>query len=429
MTEESLCIRAVGNDLVILGNTDAATVAAIEHFSKTFLGEPRSELTVPADLDFSTCLLAYRTEHRYDTVTLKTSYSDYISDYEEQMLVSFNGQEGNVYLLEESRFDMEHSIGGDGAGRWDLREKYDTLTRFLDCPAGSFYFDASNKRASTLKLWLYVSDTDQITCDHDPGYGFQPNQATFFFRAVDGNGRVHNWNHTITNPGWHEIELSFNVHNGVSADFDYSNVAGFWVAFSTYGEVTVLMDDLRGVVYHTDHVPAEIKGERNARLISDCEYDALDGSVVQEWYGASYDLRDKAQGKSSMRNVSDGSVNDFRTIVADLDLEMNYDTDVLVFHLKLEHFSSIKSIMIELNQVQDQHEYQRVFSLMELRNYGLSAKVGTWSEIRIPLNKFSKQLHGDYGDTVQLHNFRFVTSVKAGALCDYHTDQIYLATK
>ena len=246
---------------------------------------------------------------------------------------------------------------------------------------------------------------------------------------MDKNGKTHGWNHTLTNNGWHEVELSFNIDNGADKTFDYANITGFWVGLQTYGDVTIMIDDLRGVVYDTDYVPEAIEGEQNARLISDCESNALDGAIIQEWYGTSYDLEDKVQGASSLRNFGDASVNDFRTIVANLDIPMDHKKDALVFHFKVADPKVLKSIFIELNEVQDTHEFSASFTLEQLKQYGYAGEPNTWCEIRIPLSVFHVQLGKNMGNTVTLRNFRFVGSASGSGTFDYHIDHIYLAEK
>ena len=183
------------------------------------------------------------------------------------------------------------------------------------------------------------------------------------------------------------------------------------------------------MTYTTDYAPEKIEGEENPRSISDCEYDALDGAIVQEWYGASYDLDDKAQGKSSLCNYGDASVSDFRTIIANLDIAMNRDRDELVFYLKISTPDTIASFFIELNQVQDSHEISAVFTLDELRQYGYSGESDSWCEIRIPLSVFGTQLNPSLGDTVRLHNFRFCANATGDGDFEYNIDRIYLAEK
>jgi len=371
------------------------------------------------------------TENYDKTVTLKKSYSDYVKTYTETVLLPFDEGDKGYIIQEKGYYDKEHSIDKNGALRWDIvsSKKNDNQDVLLKRKTG-FSFDASDRNKSTLKFWLYVSETDNVVCDHDEGYGFQKNQATFYFRVVDKNGKTHAWNHTITNNGWHEIELSFNVHNGADADFDYSNVTGFGMFFYTYKNVTVMIDSLRGVVYSTDYIPSEIEGEKNPRLISDCEYDALDGAILQEWYGASYDLDDKVQGKSSLRNCGDATVNDFRTIIANLNVPMNKEKDVLVFSFKVADVSTFAKVLIELNEIQDQHEYQYTFKAEQLKEYGFGGENDTWYEVRIPLSAFNDNFKDPArGTKVTLRNFRFVMTAAGDKPYDYNVDHIYLCEK
>ena len=425
---DSFCITVVDDNIVIAGDSDKTTAAAVEYFIEKYVKGESGSLILPKQMHDVVTYLEWQTMNYDKTVTLKTSYSDYIEDYTEEDLIPFDeGDEG--YRIElNGYYDEEHSVDGYGALRWDLTGKIENVTKILS-QGNTFRFDASDKNRSTLKFWLYVSDTDAVVCDHDGGYGIQKNQATFYFRAMDKSGKTHGWNHTLTNNGWHEVELSFNIDNGADKDFDYANITGFWVGLCTYRDVTIMMDDMRGVVYETDYTPEPIEGAKNPRLISDCESDALDGAIIQEWYGTSYDLEDKVQGNSSLRNYGDASVNDFRTIIANLDIPMDHAKDELVFHFKVADPKVLKSIFIELNQVQDKHEFSSTFTLDALKKYGYGGEKDTWYEIRIPLSVFTVQLGKDMGNTVTLHNFRFVGSAAGSGTFDYHIDHIYLCEK
>ena len=422
-------ICAVDDNIVIAGSSDETTTMAVEHFIATYLSAPTTVLEIPKTLDVTMTVMEYQTLNHDKTVTLKHSYSDYIEDYYEEPLLCFDEGETGYGIERGGFYDNDHSIDGFGALRWDLKGEIKNVTKLVNYSSRVFSFDASDKNATTLKFWLYVSNAYNVVCDHDAGYGNQGNQATFYFRVIDKNGRTHAWNHTITNAGWHEIELSFNIHNGADSTFDYENVVGFWFGLATYDDVTILIDDMRGVTYDTDYKPAEITGENNPRLISDAEYNALDGAILQEWYGASYDMEDKVQGESSLRSQGDATVNDFRTIIANLDIPMDHDKDELVFHFKVADVKALASVFIELNQVQDSHEFSATFTMDALKKYGFTGENDTWCEIRIPLSVFNVQLGKNMGESVQLCNFRFVGSANGSAVYDYHIDHIYLVEK
>ena len=426
--KDSLCYSTYGDTIVVSGDTDAGVVAAAEYFVRNYVAGEHGSLVVPKGVHAVIPTMKWYTENYDKTETLKKSYSDYISSYREISLMSFSPCDSNYDVQLGGFYELDYSIDRDGALRWDIDGELQDLTQILKEASGSFFFNASDKKRTTLKFWLYVGDTDAVACDHDPINGFQKNQATFYFRAVDKYGRSHCWNHTVTNNGWHEIELSFNIHNGVDTGFDYANITGFWVGLMTYGDITVMIDDMRGVTYDTDYVPQPIEGEEDGRLISDCEYNALDGAIIQEWYGASYDLEDKMQGASSLRNYGDASVSDFRTIIANLNLRMNRDRDELVFNIKILTPETIQSFFIELNQVQDSHEISAFFTLDELRQYGYSGD-DAWCEIRIPLSVFTVQLNPNLGSDITLCNFRFCANAIGEGRFEYNIDHIYLAEK
>jgi hypothetical protein len=428
ITADTFCVKVYEENVVIAGDTDAATIAAVEYFIQNYVSGERGTLIVPEQISTVMPMIDWYTANYNKTVTLKKSYSDYVSVCEQQTLIPFNEGDTGYGIQLGGIYDSAHSIDKSGALRWDLKGEISTLTKILTEKSDTFALDATDKNKTTIKFWLYVGNTDNVACDHDSINGFQKNQATFYFRAIDRNGKAHCWNHTITNNGWHEIELSFNIHNGVYADFDYANITGFWVGLFTYDDVTIMIDDMRGVFYNTDYIPQTIEGEENARLISDCEYNAFDGAIIQEWYGSSYDLEDKIQGNSSLHNYGDNSVTDFRTVIANLDIEMDPIKDELVFYLKVGTPDAILNFFIELNDVQDVHEISATFSLDDLKQYGYSGVKDEWCEIRIPLSVFYTQLGTDMGDSVtNLHNFRFcATAVRTGSL-EYNIDHIYLA--
>jgi hypothetical protein len=277
-----------------------------------------------------------------------------------------------------------------------------------------------------------VDDDDKVVCDHDSAYGDrQEGQATFYFRAFDNKGRTHCWNHTLTGDGWHEIELTFNIHSGVDKGFDYQNITGFGMLVAADEGTIIEIDDLRGVQYKTDYEHAELPAAGD-RWITDGEYNAFDGAIVQEWYGCSYDLEDKKFGHSSLRGEGDNSVSDFRTIISNLNVPLNYQEDVLVFWMKVDTLNTINGLFLELNQVQDHHEYEKTFNKTELQSYGLSTKDGEWCQIVIPLSAFAKHLDTNkYGgdENITLYAFRFVVQGVSGKTYVVHLDHAYLTTK
>lgn len=361
---------------------------------------------------------------------LKRMYSDYVSNYTQRQLISFDSLDlPGLCAVPEATIDTDTQIEGRGALRWTLTEETNGLKQM--CWANGKMFDlcVTDRKKTTLKLWLFIDSTDGIVCDHDSIYGAQGGQATFFFRVIDKNGGQYCWNHTLTGDGWHEIELSFNIHNGYSPDFDMHNITGFYMMFDGHAGTTIELDDLRVVEYQTDHVPSPAPD--GGRLITEGEYDALDGAIVQEWYGASYDTVDKMQGKSSLRCIGDATVNDFRTNVTNLNIPITHADDVLVVWAKIKDLDTVKSIFIELNEVQDVHEYEISIPRSKFAHYGM-VESDTWSKLVIPLSDMRRNLRpeqfGD-GETITLRNFRYVLTANGAATYDSHIDLVYVTTK
>ena len=93
--------------------------------------------------------------------------------------------------------------------------------------------------------------------------------------------------------------------------------------------------------------------------------------------------------------------------------------------------STVKSIFIELNEVQDVHEYEISIPADKFAHYGL-CEDDTWSEMRIPLSDMRKNLRVETfgnGDTITLRNFRYCLSAQGDATYDTHIDLVYITTK
>ncbi|MBQ7318713.1 MAG: hypothetical protein IJW97_00840 [Clostridia bacterium] len=360
---------------------------------------------------------------------LKKMYSDYVSDYTQRQLISFDRLDlPGLAAVPEAQIDTEFAREGIGALRWTLPEDTHGLRRMVWAAGKQFELDVTDRHKTTLKLWLFIDTTDGIVCDHDSIYGAQGGQATFFFRVIDQNGGEYCWNHTLTGDGWHEIELSFNIHNGYSPTFDMHHITGFYMMFDGHAGTTVELDDLRVVEYRTDYSPAVMAG--GERLITDSEYLALDGAIVQEWYGASYDTQDVMQGKSSLRCVGDDSVNDFRTIIANLSIPISHADDVLIVWAKIRDFSTVRNIFIELNQIQDVHEYEISIPTARFAEYGLD-KENEWCRLTVPLCDMRRNLRPELGngETILLQNFRYCIVCAPGATYESHIDRVYITTR
>lgn len=430
---DGFIIRAVDQSIVIVGTSDEATVYGVQYFLSKCLHTNSSKAWVAKDLDEAVSVREMLLSAEVEGSPLKKQYSDYVDTYTEDSLLTFDETDiTGARLSETYEIDDEYQMEGDGALRFTIQKSDKSLVTLMWRTGDMFHFEAMDMRTATLKVWLFVDDTDKVTCDHDDVYGKrQEGQATFYFRAFDNKGRVHCWNHTLTGDGWHEVELTFNIHNGVDKGFDYQNITGFGMLVAADQGTVIELDDLRGVQYTTDYEPEDLPAAGD-RWITDGEYNAFDGAVIQEWYGCSYDLEDKKFGNSSLRCEGNPSVTDFRTIISNLSVPLNYQEDVLVFWMKVDKLNTINRLLIELNQDQDNHEYERSFSKAELQEYGLSTKDGEWCRIAIPLSVFGQHLNIDkYGgdENITMYAFRFVVSGISGKTYVVHLDRAYITTK
>ena len=136
------------------------------------------------------------------------------------------------------------------------------------------------------------------------------------------------------------------------------------------------------------------------------------------------------QGRSSLRCVGDDSVNDFRTIVANLSVPLNYADDVLVVMAKIRDFSTVKSIFIELNYIQDVHEYEISIPRERFASYGLDRE-NEWCALTVPLSDMRRNLRTEHGngDTLLLQNFRYCIVCEPGKCYESHIDRVYVTTR
>ncbi|MBP5293536.1 MAG: hypothetical protein J6023_05355 [Clostridia bacterium] len=429
---QGFVFRTVGSNLVILGTTDELSALAVQIFLEQYGNQiKQGEFAISADLNYVMDYQSYKLSQDLQGSPLKKQYSDYIDTYTEDQLLSFDELTVNNVSYSskfERTLDTKYQREGTGALRFELPA--DTALEaamWFSSQNGPFPFSFSveDTHKTTLKFWLYVDDCTKISCDHDSDTTVFSDQATFFFRVFDSKGVAYCWNHTLQGDGWHEVELSFNIHNGIGGGFDYSNIVNFGVLVAGKEGAMFELDDLRVVKYRTDYVPEQLPN--NARLITSGECDALDGVIIQEWYGCSYDKDIKFSGKSSIRYEGDSTNSDHRAIIANLDMEMDYDSDSLVIFMRPDVLANIGSLFIELNEIQDTHEYEGSFTVADLKTMGLSQKDKEWSAVVIPLSALRKNLKEGMGETVRLHNCRLVLSGLSSSsqyLC--HLDHICL---
>lgn len=289
----------------------------------------------------------------------------------------------------------------------------------------AFTLDASDKKHTFLKMWIYVNDITLLGTDKSGGA--YDEQGTIFINIHSGRGS-HQWNHTISGSGWHELELSFCNSNNMPESLeqiDYTKLNTISLRYVAKAGLEIKVDDLRAVTYSSGYTPSP--APYNGKLISNCDYNEFSGAVIGEWYGASFDLSDKKEGASSLRLEGNAQHNEYRLYFGGLDIPLDKERDVLCFWLYISDMgvTGMSGWVIELNQVQDIHEYQCDFMTMYTASGGLN---NGWNQVRIPLSQMQANLDSKFGSTVTLHSLR-ITAPGISPTKNYilKVDQIYLA--
>ncbi len=432
-------IRVYGDTLVVVGSDAEMIEWGVKELMKQ-LNVKNGTVTVSRELEVKKTKFEALLSEDAQGSPLKVQYSDYVKDYTEEHLYDFDTLEDDALRLYEQYgtylLDETYQKEGKGAIRF-TKTSANTHLEDIISVQNAFHFSVENRKQTTLKLWLFLEDDQKVICDHDAVYGKrQEHQATFFFHAYDHYGHAYNWNHTLTGNGWHEVELSFNLHNYIHPDFDYQNIVSFGIHVQAHDGMMVEVDDLRVVYYETDYVaPTLPEGDR---LVTDGEYNGFDGVITQEWYGCSYDLEDKKTGNSSIRCEGNESVNDFRTIIGNLNIPVSYRNDLLVFWMKVDDLRTLKGLELdcnqELNDLQGLHtaRYMKMIPKADLHRYGLSEKSGEWSLVAIPLSDLPATLVPEKfgpGEDITLTNIRMVTRAVDNATYVVHFDHIYITSK
>lgn len=308
---------------------------------------------------------------------------------------------------------------------------------FLDLDKSYDLTQTRNGKKCTVKLRLCIDDPAEIACDHEGGYAHidYSNSCTVFLRAYTGHNSDACWcvNQTVEGKGWQEIEMTFDHHNGYSPEFDLSRVGGFYLmAVSKKAGATFKISDLRFAEYTNEGYVPDLRGmPEGAELVSTGDYDGLYGEVITEWYASDFDPEVKMFGKSSYMQYVNGE-DDYRMYIGNLSMkEFDKEKDHLCFYMTCDNYDAISSVFIELNQVQDRHEYQRNNALDLIKeNHVGPMENGKWMFVTLPLSQFNNGAQDPelYGDKVKFYAFRLVNCVPKGTEARIYLDTVFIAT-
>ncbi|MBQ7338159.1 MAG: hypothetical protein IJW40_06865 [Clostridia bacterium] len=394
LKETEYVIKVVGKRLVIVGYDDNCTIAATKAFAElipTLATEESGAKTLALASDYS-YLDTYVVKvwlNEFD----KTSYSYYADKnlkYDEEELLGLDYYDDCDY---KGSFEIESPVGEGIGFKTDRDNTHWTL---ISTPTDSFSLEIYDKFTQTIKMWVYVNDTDLMACDHDAVYNTpQVGSQTLYITLSEKQGGVgHTWQHTFYGSGWHEIELSFTCHNVAYPNLgkiNYENLTSLTAWCNAKAGLEIYFDSMRVCEYRNPNYD-EPEAPYNGRWLTTCDYDALDGPILTEWYGSYYDLDEKVQGNASLAITGHKENVDHRVCIGIDDVDVVYDEDTVCFDMYISDLSLLGTdwqIRFEHN-AQAAHysiNYSMIQSSVVDDNMNPTSLKNGWNHIQLPLNK------------------------------------------
>lgn len=403
LKETEYTIAVMGKRLVIVGYDDACTTAAVTAFIDMLSGFVKTtdgalDLAIPSDFLHNGTFVVKSYLDEFD----KSSYAYYLDDKltmtEEQLLYFDMFDDFEYPGSAEAEGYVDDAIGftcTKDTPHWSL----------LNTPVDSFSIEVYDKFAQTVKLWVYVNDIDLMGCDHDAVYGTpQKGSGTLYITLHDEKGNGHTWQHTFAGSGWHEIELSFACHN-IAYDnldkIDYSNLCRVSAWCIGYEGLEIRFDDMRLCTYENKGY-VQPEAPNGGRWLSTCDYEALDGPILTEWYGSYFDLEDKTQGSSSIAITGHKENVDHRVCIGVDDVLVSYTEDTICFdmyisnlgrlgtnwQIRLEHNAQAGYYFVDYNVLKD--------CAVDKNGNPTPLQSGTWNHIQLPLSKTTLNIGEQY---------------------------------
>ena len=293
--------------------------------------------------------------------------------------------------------------------------------------------DASERAKVTLKMDIWVNDMSLLVCDHEAGYpqNDYSHSGTVYWRVYNSSSDYHVVATTITDdngkPGWQTIEMSF-LHYNARKRLSESGIKKI-TSIALYAKprkgLVIKLDNLRACYYENDgYVPSSDGIPEGSRVVSRCDADALDGAVVSEWYGASFDFEHQKFGSSCIAYTA-CTEDDYRIFFGEYDFSISHIKDYVCFWLWLPKGAEISRWFMEANYTQDNHnEFQNPsWSAENITKHAVDGfKSGQWNLITLPLSALTNDNGGR--DTLNLMHFRMVIQ-SAGDPFTVYLDNVY----
>lgn len=408
LNETEYVIKVVNSRLVVVGYDDECTIAAVKKFLSllpTLLTDGDSSqaksLAIPVDYLYADTHVVKVWLDEFDKTSL-SYYADQNLTYQETSLLGLDSFDSISY---PNSFVVD-TPDGEGIGfRCERDNDHWTL---LSTPTDGFSLKVSDKFTQTVKLRVYINDTDLIACDHDAVYSTpQVGSQTLYITLSETKGGIgHTWQHTFYGSGWHDIELSFTCHNVAYPNLkkiNYDNLTSLQVWCKAKAGLEVYFSDLRLCTYDNRNYETP-EAPYNGRWLSTCDYDALDGPNLTEWYGSYFDLEEKVQGSSSLAITGHKENVDHRVCIGIQDVDVVYDEDTICFDLYLNDLALVGTrweIRLEHN-AQAAHyylDYNTISSCVVSDNMTPTNLKAGWNHIQIPLTKTKVKIGAEYEGT------------------------------
>lgn len=380
----------------------------------------------------------------------KSSFQSYAGQghltYTEETVLSFDSMD-QFYQTWKGHIDTSDKKEGSGSLSVDLSTENPPESFKPNCfetKDRTFKTTVTDFRKQTFKFWVYVNDIDLLVCDHDSVHDTpQKGSGTLYITLAKDSSKKDELfvMHTIEGSGWHLVEFDLNVSRDFIKFIDREKpleIGCFKIYVEALPGLKMKFDDLKKVTYKNDGYKAP-QLENNGRWISTCDFDAVDGAIVSEWYGSSFDTKEKVQGSSSLQITGRQIHEDYRVVWSGMNTPCKWQNDVLHFDFYMDDPEVLGTHFEQRMQLADLEKncdcecwfYYTYDHLNRYSNGGEGLKEG-WNSIDIPCTALKRENKLTKSHSSTSHNWSIVFNLmywKGAKSDDYYTiryDNMYL---
>lgn len=276
--------------------------------------------------------------------------------------------------------------------------------RVLETTDTAFSFGVKDRRRETVKILMYVNDIDLLACDHDMVYDHpQKNFGTLWISFGKSSEERYKYciQHTFKGSGWHMLEIAFNTDNIIYNDrinLDFSEFHYMSIRGNVKPGLVMKFVNMDKAEYSNDGYTAP-KCPRNGRWLSCCDCASLDGAIITEWVGSSFDFENRLQADSVLSITGHKEHVDYRCVWGGLDVPISEDD---IFHTDM-YISDVNAVGrgFAARIAQDENGpgsamYSFGYDVIsKFANGGQGLKNG-WNEIDVPVSEMRKSVDENY---------------------------------